>query len=108
MKNPRLYEWNRGEGVSCESGTKGRLSLRGLDGNSEKAVFCTWLSLPTTYFFFCMSSYKGLKTKKNFKVGSNEIAARPQYLKKKPASCRARSHHTVCRTELGEVGQFAE
>lgn len=58
--------------------------------------------------FSLMSSYKGLETKKNFKVGSNEIAARLQYLKKKPASHRACSHHTVCRRELGEVGQFAE
>lgn len=56
-----------------------------------------------------MSSYKDLETKKeNFRVGSNEIAARLQYLKKKPASHRACSNHAVCRAKLGEVGQFAE
>jgi hypothetical protein len=64
--------------------------------------------LTNCLFFSLMSSYKGLETKKNFQVGSNEIAARLQYLKKKPASHRACSNHTVCRTELGEVGQFAE
>lgn len=36
------------------------------------------------------------------------MAARLQYLKKKPDSHRACSNHTVCRAELGEVGQFAE
>lgn len=56
-----------------------------------------------------MSSYKGLETEaENFKVGSNEIAARLQYLKRKPASHRACSNLTVCSAELGEVGQFAE
>lgn len=56
-----------------------------------------------------MSSYKGLETEaENFKVGSHEIAARLQYLKRKPASHRACSNLTVCSAELGEVGQFAE
>lgn len=56
-----------------------------------------------------MSSYKGLETEEeNFKVGSNEIAARLQYLKRKPASHRACSNLAVCRAKPGEVGQFAE